>query len=241
MSYLGRSWTSLVLLEAKKSAEVIVREQTSTSHVGGKKRNRTREVNSEGLNFLTKGADLKMRKKQGHEWKGKQLSLFPNRAITFRPSQATASGTEQHHEEASIYFSLLARNRAFTETVLEAVMSPKNLNEAYKRVRRNGGTSGVDAMEISELLEWLGRNGEALIAQVLEERYAPAQVLGVKIPKPNGGERLLGIPTVLDRLLQQAIHQQLSLLYEPLFSEHSYGFRPNRSALDGISSLPKIS
>ena len=113
-------------------------------------------------------------------------------------------------------------------------MSPKNLNEAYKQVKRNGGTSGVDAMEISELLEWLGTNGEALILQVLEERYEPSQVLGVKIPKPNGGERLLGIPTVLDRLLQQAIHQQLSLLYEPLFSEHSYGFRPKRSALQAV-------
>jgi len=164
----------------------------------------------------------------------KQLSLFPNQEISFRPKQTTDSGTEQVEQGESNYFSLLARNRAFTETLLEEVMSPTNLNAAYKSVRSNGGACGVDRMDIASLKDWLGTNGVSLIEEVLTEEYTPEQVLGVEIPKPNGGVRLLGIPTVLDRLLQQAIHQQLSLVYEPLFSEHSYGFRSGRSALQAI-------
>lgn len=204
-----------------------------------KKGNKTREVNSEGPNFLTKGADLKMRKKQRHERQGKQLSLFSNEPVSFRPMRETDSGTEQDQQGESIYFSLLARNRAFTETLLEEVMSPTNLNTAYKSVRRNGGSSGVDSMDIVGLKDWLGTNSQILIQEVLSEAYTPDEVLGVEIPKPNGGVRLLGIPTVLDRLIQQAIHQQMTLLYEPLFSEHSYGFRPDRSALDAIEQASK--
>ncbi|MEL6845848.1 MAG: group II intron reverse transcriptase/maturase, partial [Bacteroidota bacterium] len=139
----------------------------------------------------------------------------------------------------SIYFSLLARNRAFTETLLEAVMSVQNLNRAYESVIGNGGASGVDQMDVKELKEWLNTNGQDLIEQVLNESYEPSEVLGVEIPKPNGGVRLLGIPTVLDRLLQQAIHQQLTLLYDPLFSEHSYGFRSGRSALQAVEQASK--
>jgi len=175
-----------------------------------------------------------MRKKQGHEKQRGQLSLFTTQEVSLRPKLETDSGTEPNGEGESNHFSLLARNRAFTETLLEVVMSPTNLNRAYESVRRNGGSSGVDEMDIKGLKDWLGINGQNLIDQVLTEGYQPEQVLGVEIPKPNGGVRLLGIPTVLDRLVQQAIHQQLTLYYEPLFSEHSYGFRPGRSALQAI-------
>ncbi|MEM6321237.1 MAG: group II intron reverse transcriptase/maturase [Bacteroidota bacterium] len=179
-----------------------------------------------------------MRKKQGHQIKGKQLSLFPAQRVNLRPS-LKASGTVPSRQRESSYFSLLARNRAFTETLLEAVMSVQNLNRAYETVKRNGGASGVDQMDIKSLKDWLGLNGQSLITKVLSEAYQPSEVLGVEIPKPNGGVRLLGIPTVLDRLIQQAIHQQLMVLYEPLCSEHSYGFRPGHSALQAIEQASK--
>jgi len=180
-----------------------------------------------------------MRKKQGQEGKVKQLSLFPTQVVSLRPKTKEDSSTVLPVVRESNYFSLLARNRAFTEGLLNSVVSPTNLNRAYESVRKNGGASGVDEMEIKELEKWLRENGQMLIKQILEEGYEPEKVLGVEIDKPNGGKRLLGIPTVLDRLIQQAIHQELTLLYEPLFSEHSYGFRPRRSALSAIEQASK--
>ena len=95
---------------------------------------------------------------------------------------------------------------------------------------RNKGAGGVDGLEVSELGEHLKRHWPVIKAKLLEGSYQPQAVRRVSIPKPNGGERELGIPTVLDRLIQQAIHQVLSPLFEATFSEHSYGFRPGRSA-----------
>ena len=180
-----------------------------------------------------------MRKKQGHERAGIQLSLFTKPTVSLRPSGNGDRRTNEIRERESNYFSLLTRNRAFTETLLERVVSVTNLNKAYKSVRRNKGASGVDEMDIEQLKEWLNDNGTTLINQVLLEEYEPEKVLGIAIPKPNGGERLLGIPTVLDRLLQQAIHQELTLIYEPIFSKNSYGFRPGRSALQAIEQSSK--
>ena len=180
-----------------------------------------------------------MRKKEGHQGQGVQLSLFTKPTVSLRPSKKADSSTIENRDRESNYFSLLARNRAFTETLLERVVSPTNLNKAYETVRRNKGSSGVDEMEIEELKEWLNENGKALINQLLLEQYEPEKVLGIEIPKRSGGVRLLGIPTVLDRLIQQAIHQELTLLYEPLFSENSYGFRPGRSALRAIEQASK--
>jgi len=92
---------------------------------------------------LTKGADLKMRKKQGQQGKGKQLDLIKKSTVSLRPDLKGDSGTIEMRKRESNYFSLLARNRAFTETLLEEVMSPINLNKAYESVRQNGGASGV--------------------------------------------------------------------------------------------------
>ncbi|MEZ4995313.1 MAG: group II intron reverse transcriptase/maturase [Saprospiraceae bacterium] len=113
-------------------------------------------------------------------------------------------------------------------------MRVNNLNKAYESVKRNGGSAGVDGMKITELRAWLKHHGKDLINRVMAKSYQPAPIRSVSIPKPNGGTRLLGIPTVIDRLLQQAIHQQLTPLYEPLFSTYSYGFRPGRSAHQAI-------
>ncbi len=175
-----------------------------------------------------------MRKKQGHKKITGQLSLFRTQEVSYHPEDQLYSGTVLRDNQGSSYFSLLARNRAFTENLLETVMSPTNLNRAYERVRSNRGSSGVDEMDVEGLKEWLSQEGQYLIDQVLEGSYEPDLVLGVEIAKPDGGVRQLGIPTVKDRLIQQAIHQELSLYYDSLFSESSYGFRPNRSAIDAV-------
>jgi len=118
--------------------------------------------------------------------------------------------------------------------LLERILEPANLNLAYKKVRANKGSSGVDGMTVDDLLEFLKQNGQKLRQQVLEGTYKPRPVRRVEIPKPDGGSRMLGIPTVLDRVVQQAIAQILSPLFESKFSKHSYGFRPGRSAKQAV-------
>ena len=117
-----------------------------------------------------------------------------------------------------------------TESLLEQVSSAVNLRHAYKRVRANGGAPGVDGMPVEALQDWLAANQILLAASLRDGSYRPAPVRGVAIPKPGGGVRQLGIPTVVDRLVQQAILQVLDPWLDPTFSESSYGFRPKRSA-----------
>ena len=114
--------------------------------------------------------------------------------------------------------------------LLEQILSPANLNAAYKRVRQNKGAGGVDEMEVDSLKDYLIEQKDKLIATILDGKYRPNPVRRVEIPKENGKKRALGIPTVVDRVIQQAITQVLSPIYEKQFSSHSYGFRPKRSA-----------
>ncbi len=114
------------------------------------------------------------------------------------------------------------------------------LNLAYKRVKANKGSHGVDGMTVDELLQYLKQNGEALRANILEGRYSPQPVRRVEIPKPDGGIRLLGIPTVVDRVIQQAIAQVLTPIFEKKFSDNSYGFRPKRNAKQAIEKCKRI-
>jgi len=118
--------------------------------------------------------------------------------------------------------------------LLEQILSQENLNTAYKRVKKNKGTHGVDGMEVEHLLQHLKVNGEALRKSILDGKYHPKPVRRVEIPKDTGQKRQLGIPTVVDRVVQQAIQEVLSDLYEPTFSETSYGFRKGRSAHDAL-------
>lgn len=118
--------------------------------------------------------------------------------------------------------------------LLEKILEPANLNLAYKKVKANRGSSGVDGMTVDDLLEFLKQNGQMIRQQVLQGTYKPKPVKGVEIPKPDGGSRMLGIPTVLDRTIQQAIAQILTPLFESKFSKHSYGFRPGRSAKQAV-------
>lgn len=118
--------------------------------------------------------------------------------------------------------------------LLEAIVSRGNLNAAYKRVKRNKGAGGVDGMKVDELLQYLRDNGEEIRRSILAGKYQPQPVRRVEIPKDNGKTRKLGIPTAVDRVIQQAIAQVLTPIYEPKFAETSYGFRPKRSAHDAL-------
>ncbi|MCM3716703.1 group II intron reverse transcriptase/maturase [Halalkalibacter oceani] len=118
--------------------------------------------------------------------------------------------------------------------LLERILNRVNLNEAYKQVKRNKGSHGVDGMKVEHLLQYLKDNGDELVKLVLDGKYRPNPVRRVEIPKDNGKRRTLGIPTAVDRVLQQAITQVLSPIFEPQFAETSYGFRPKRSAHDAL-------
>jgi RNA-directed DNA polymerase len=118
--------------------------------------------------------------------------------------------------------------------LLEQILSPSNLNQAYKRVRSNKGSGGIDKMEVESLKDYLVTNKEKLIQSILDGRYRPNPVRRVEIPKEKG-IRKLGIPTVVDRVIQQAIAQVLSPIYEEQFSENSYGFRPKRNAHQALN------
>lgn len=121
-----------------------------------------------------------------------------------------------------------------TGNLLERIIDRNNLNLAYERVKQNRGSHGIDGMKVGELLSYLKQEGDNIRQQLLEGRYRPQAVRRVEIPKPEGGVRLLGIPTVLDRMIQQAIAQVLTPIFEKEFSSHSYGFRPGRNAHQAI-------
>ena len=123
--------------------------------------------------------------------------------------------------------------------LLEKMLDRRNLNRAFKRVKANKGAAGVDGMTVGETYAYLkeGDHARELVARIKRGKYTPKPVRRVEIPKPDGGVRKLGIPTVIDRTIQQAMAQQLIPIYEPLFAEGSYGYRPGRSAKDAIKKL----
>jgi len=116
-----------------------------------------------------------------------------------------------------------------TENLLEKIVDKRNFFDAYKRVVANKGSHGIDGMSVDELLPYLKENYSTLVANLLEGKYEPQPVRRAEIPKPNGGIRLLGIPTVIDRTIQQAINQVINPMFDKDFSDSSYGFRPKRS------------
>lgn len=126
------------------------------------------------------------------------------------------------------------REGALAQGLMEAVVAAENMRQAMRRVRENRGAPGVDGMTVDELQGNLGQVWPDLKQALLEGTYKPQPVRRVEIPKPDGGKRQLGVPTAVDRLIQQAILQVLTPLYEPTFSEWSYGFRPKRSAHQAV-------
>ena len=121
--------------------------------------------------------------------------------------------------------------------LLESILDRENLNQAYKQVNRNHGAPGVDGMTVEMALPWLKEHRDELLQSIKEGQYKPSPVRRVEIPKTDGGIRKLGIPTVIDRIIQQAIAQKLQLIFEPLFSDGSYGYRPRRSAQQAIQKV----
>lgn len=121
--------------------------------------------------------------------------------------------------------------------MLEEILDIQNMNEAYKKVRANKGASGVDGVTIDELPEYIQENWKTIREEIRKRKYKPQPVERVEIPKPDGGKRKLGIPTVMDRVIQQAIVQVITPICEPIFSEYSYGFRPNRNCEMAIQQL----
>ena len=118
--------------------------------------------------------------------------------------------------------------------LLQAALTRENLQKAFKRVRANKGAAGVDGLDIDQTARALVHTWPVIRQQILQGTYRPSPVRRVAIPKPDGGERELGIPTVVDRLIQQALLQVLQPILDPTFSEHSYGFRPGRRAHDAV-------
>jgi group II intron reverse transcriptase/maturase len=123
--------------------------------------------------------------------------------------------------------------------MIEKVISRKNVLQAYRQVMSNQGSAGIDGMKVNQLWNYLNENRNTIVTAVRNGSYLPQPILGVAIPKSNGKIRLLGIPTVADRLLQQAVSQVMSPLFELEFSEHSYGFRPNRNAHQALQQAQK--
>jgi RNA-directed DNA polymerase len=121
--------------------------------------------------------------------------------------------------------------------LLERILSRENMQRAWKRVKANKGAPGVDNMSVEEFPEFVCVNWDRIRESLLAGTYQPLPVKRVEIPKPTGGTRPLGIPTALDRLIQQAIYQVLMPIFDPDFSEHSYGFRPGRSAQDAVRKV----
>jgi len=121
------------------------------------------------------------------------------------------------------------QERALTENLMRVICSRDNFSKAYKQVKRNKGAAGVDQVPVGNFASWYHSEGDHLITQLLSGCYRPSAVRSVSIPKANGGTRMLGIPTVKDRIVQQAICQVLSAIFDPTFSAFSYGFRPKRN------------
>lgn len=170
---------------------------------------------------------------------GRQTSMQDNEAQALARAAQTSTGERNlPGAEPGAEFCTAAggRTKAEATRLMEAVVERSNLWLAYERVMRNKGAEGVDGVTVTEFKAWLKLNWPSIKAALRAGDYLPRAVRAVEIPKPNGGVRLLGIPTVVDRLIQQALLQVLQPIFEPEFSESSYGFRPGRRAWDAVQA-----
>ena len=154
------------------------------------------------------------------------------------------SAEQKEYAEVFDYSKITEKSSVITDywtnNLLELILRKDNLNKVYKQVKRNKGKGGIDGMQVDELLPFLRENQRSLIQKIREGKYKPSPVRRVEIPKETKGEyRQLGIPTVVDRVIQQAIAQELTPIYEEQFSENSFGFRPGRGAHDALRQCQK--
>ena len=166
-------------------------------------------------------------------------SRYKNRQLHIEDYLQMVSAEQKEYAEVSAHQRITENNDIITDfqtdNLLEQILHKDNLNKAYKKVKSNKGAGGVDGMSVDELLGFLKDNQEQLIQQIKDGKYKPNPVRRVEIPKETKGEvRKLGVPTVVDRVFQQAITQVLTPIYEKQFSEDSFGFRPNRGAHDAL-------
>ena len=148
-----------------------------------------------------------------------------------------ASVEHQGYAEARSTDRREGKERGGASDLLEAILDRDNLNRAYKRVKSNHGAAGIDGMSVEEALPWLREHREELLQSIRDGSYELSPVRRKEIPKPDGGVRKLGIPTVVDRVIQQGIAQKLQNIWEPLFSDSSYGYRPRRSGQQAIQKV----
>lgn len=151
--------------------------------------------------------------------------------------QRDSAEHEGYAEVRRSFRSIWKKKDSAQPELLERILDRDNLNRAFKRVKAKKGAPGIDGMTVEEALPYIRDNRKELLERIYRGKYTPSPVRRVEIPKPDGGIRKLGIPTVLDRTIQQAIAQQLTPIYEPLFADGSYGYRPGRSAKDAISRI----
>ena len=166
-------------------------------------------------------------------------SRFKNRQLHIEDYLQMVSAEQKEHAEVFAHQRIAENNDIITDfqtdKLMEKILSNDNLNQAYKKVKSNKGAGGIDGMNVDELLSFLRDNGTQLKQQLMAGKYKPNPVRRVEIPKETKGEfRKLGVPTVVDRMFQQAITQVLTPIYEKQFSENSFGFRPSRSAHDAL-------
>ena len=150
------------------------------------------------------------------------------------PAEVSEPAARELARGVEVEAATVGRTKSEDCATMERVVERANLWLAYQRVVRNKGAAGVDGVSVAELKGWLVVHWPSVKKALLEGSYLPRPVRRVDIPKPSGGVRTLGIPTVVDRLIQQALHQVLSPVFEPTFSPHSYGFRPGRSAAQAV-------
>ena len=171
-------------------------------------------------------------------------SRFKNRQLHMEDYLQMVSAEQKEDAEVFDYGKITEKSgiitNYWTNNLLELILRKDNLNKAYKRVKSNKGTGGTDGMQVDELLPYLKENQEALIQEIKDGRFKPNPVRRVEIPKETKGEfRKLGVPTVVDRVIQQAITQELTPIYEEQFSENSFGFRPKRGAHGALKQCQK--
>lgn len=164
-----------------------------------------------------------------------QQFLFEDWEESPRPDQGGEARSRSARPEEPQAPTALDPARALAVNLMEEVTDRDNLNQAYRRVKANKGSAGVDGLTVDDLSSWIAVHKDAFIASLLDGTYQAQPVRGVQIPKPGGGVRQLGIPTVVDRLVQQAILQVLEKILDPTFSESSFGFRPGRGAYDALA------
>ena len=171
-------------------------------------------------------------------------SRFKNRQLHLEDYLQMVSAEQKEYAEVFDYSKITEKSGVITDywtnNLLELILRKDNLNMAYKRVKSNKGSGGIDGMQVDELLPYLRENQKTLIQEIRDGKYKPNPVRRVEIPKETKGEyRKLGVPTVVDRVIQQAITQELTPIYEEQFSNNSFGIRPKRDAHDALKQCQK--